>query len=600
MIKRLFFVFLDLLVVAALASLVAVPAVGQLVEKPDLQGQSASRTMVTTPGATVARSLAERFGETLNAADYGAKPSNPDNTAAINAAAAALSSGASRGGCVNLNKGIYSVSGTITLPSGVSLCGSGNQIWNPSTRLLGTGASGQILIDIGNGSDNPHYNVVQDLAIDFTNPQTSGAVIRVRNGVRIVLQRLTFIKNYYDGIVLSGDTTQPSSNSYDYRLSDIRMQNFTSTVRRGVWVGAPRNGNPSTVINLTLENITTSGIVDGVYLQNVGGVQGCMGCELAGGSRGLVIAPGDNETVDGGLLTGGFLDGNNLAGLAIAPTGSGGCVPYTSNTAPLCGRVSQLSFVNLRPAFTLNGPGALLDSSGGGLITGINFIGLEAGLNAQEGLRITGSRTKYINLAASKISYNNTSNTGKSGVYIGPGVTNFTSNGGCVSTCSTQHPLQANYQTYGFEIASGASNYIIQGMDLTNNVSGAFSNSAGNSNQSLFNNLGASSSTLQAPFYVVDRTTGTVSLVVDGALNTTAGAAISLQGDGVTTPSKVIRAHQGELQVVNSAYNSVIARVSDVGKLTLGAGITAVLPASCSGQPTGTLWNDTGTVKVCP
>ena len=474
--------------------LVAGTAAAQLVEKPPLQLQDVTRALVRIFGGTVDRPLSERFADTLNAADFGAKPSNTDNTTAINAAVAALSAGATRGGCVVLNKGIFAVSGTITLPSGVSLCGSGNQIWEPGTRLNGTGASGQILIDIGNGSDNPHYNVVQDLAIDFANPQSAGVAVRVRNGVRITLQRLTFIKNYYDGIALSGDTTQPSTNSYDYRLSDIRMQNFTSTVRRGIWVGAPRNGNPSTVINLTLENITTSGIVDGVYLQNVGGVQGCAGCELAGGSRGLVIAPGDNETVDGVLWQGSFLDGNNLNGLAIVPTGSGGCVPYTSNTAPLCGRASQMSFINARPAFTLNGPGALLDSSGGGLVTGINFIGLESGLNAQEGLKVTGSRTKYINLVGSKISYNNTSNAGKAGVYIGAGVTNVTSNGGCVSTCSTQHPLTVNRQAYGFEIASGASNYIIQGMDLTNNVSGAISNTSTNLAWSLLNNLGTGES----------------------------------------------------------------------------------------------------------
>lgn len=483
-------------VLIVFALLLAGTAAAQLVEKPPLQLQDVSRALARIFGGTVDRPLSERFADTLNAADFGAKPSNLDNTTAINNAIAALSAGTTRGGCVVLNKGIFSVSGTITLPSGVSLCGSGNQIWEPGTRLLGTGASGQVLIDIGNGSDNPHFNVVQDLAIDFTNPQSAGAVIRVRNGVRITLKRLTLIKNYFDGIVLSGDTTTPSGNSYEYILSDIQMQNFTSTARRGIWVGAPRGGNPSTVINLSMDNIKTSGVTDGVYLQNVGGVQGCIGCEFAGGSRGLVIAPGDNETVDGVLWQGSFLDGNNLNGMAIVPTGSGGCVPYTSNTTPLCGRASQMSFINARPAFTLSGPGALLDSSGGGLITGINFIGLEAGLNAQEGLKILGSRTKYINLVGSKISYNNVSNTAKSGVYIGAGVANFTSNGGCASTCATQHPLTINHQTYGFEIASGASNYIIQGMDLTNNVSGAISNTSTNLAWSIFNNLGTGESIL--------------------------------------------------------------------------------------------------------
>lgn len=603
MIKRLFFVFLDLLVVLALASLVAVPAVAQLVEKPDLQGQNASRAMVTTLGSTVARSLAERFADTVNAADFGAKPTNSDNTAAFNAAVAAMK--LKGGGCVKINQGWYQVAGTITLPDGVGLCGHGNTVYAIGTQLLGTGPSGQVLIDIGTGSDNPMNNVVQDITISFNLPQSAGAGIRVRNAVAPLLQRLTFYTNWYEAIVLSGTVPSPGISSRDYYLREIIMYG-SPTGHRGVWVGAPQGGQPSSVINLVMEDVTVGGVnpgstVDAFYLQNVGGVQ-VFGGETRAVGRGLVIAPGDNETVDGVLWSGTYFDGSlGGAGIAIVPTGSPGCNPYAHPTKlPLCGRASQIQMVNARPSYALGGVGMLFDSSGGGTINGFFGANVNAGLNFAEGIKIVGSNTKQIHFANSSISYNNVSNTGKSGVYIGNGVSHVTFNGGCASTCSTQHQATVNYQTYGIEIAAGASDYIIQGMDLTNNVTGAVSNSGDNLRWSIFNNLGIAESIMSGRVRIYDRGTADYSVIVDGINNPSGGAAIRLEGDGASTPSKTIRAHQGELQITNSALSAVIAKISDSGKLTLSAGITTVLPTTCSGQPTGTLWNDTGTVKVCP
>jgi hypothetical protein len=210
------------------------------------------------------------------------------------------------------------------------------------------------------------------------------------------------------------------------------------------------------------------------------------------------------------------------------PTGSGGCNPYTHPTnLPLCGRASQGQFVNARPSYTLDGVGLLMDSSGGGVINGYTFANLNAGLNDEEGVKILGSNTKQIHFTNLQASYNNTGNTGKSGVYIGTGPTNITFNGGCVSTCSTQNPLTVNRQTYGFDIAVNMYALIIQGMDLTNNVSGAINIGAGATGTSLFNNSGYANNHL-------------------------------------------------------------------AGNLAMA------WPTSCGSNPTGTLWNDSGTIKVCP
>lgn len=569
-------------------------ALAQLVEKLDLQGQMTSRSVVTATGTTTSRSLADRFADSVNAADFGAKTSIADNTAAINAAAMALSARGTKGACIKFGEGTYRVAGTITLPSSVSLCGIQKAKTDSGaigTLLWGTGSNGQILIDIGNGSDNPNFNMVKDITIGFANTQSLGAGVRVRNGHNITLRDLVFGLNVHDSIVLMGGPGQ-----YNYFLSDIEIL----AGRRGVWVGAPVSGKSALVQNVTLRNVSVGNVSDaGFYLQNVGGLQGCIGCETLSTARGLVIAPGNNEKVEGILWHGGFLDHNTNGGLVIAPTGSA-CTMWTSNALPLCGMASQISFVNVRPSYSVGSMGVLIDSTGGGLVKGISFTNLEAGLNYAEGVKILGSNTSQIHFVNPRISYNNVGNADKSGLYVGSGVTGVSVVGGCASTCSQQHPDTVNRQTYGLQFASGASYWTVMGVNLTSNVAGPISYDTNEVNKSILGNIGVGDQIAQGPFRVIDTTTGNAGLVVDGTLNTMSGGSIWLRGDGVSTPNKWIRAHQGEVQIVNDASSAIIARISDAGKLTLKGGITASIPTSCSGQPPGTFWNDGGTVKVCP
>lgn len=53
------------------------------------------------------------------------------------------------------------------------------------------------------------------------------------------------------------------------------------------------------------------------------------------------------------------------------------------------------------------------------------------------------------------------------------------------------------------------------------------------------------------------------------------GANIQLNGNGSTTPNKTIRANGGNLQVVNSAYSTVVLTLTDAGALTVNSSITA-------------------------
>lgn len=564
---------------------------------PYAVGLTGSAVTATTTGGTIPRTLADHFADSINAADFGASPSNPDNTAAINLAASTLSASGTKGGCVRLNASRYDVSGTITLPSGVSLCGSqkAKDASAPpiGTLIWGTGSSGQILIDVGNGSDNPNFNMVKDLTIGFANAQSAGAGIRVRNGHNITLRDLVFGLNVYDSIVLMGGPGQ-----YNYFVENIEIL----AGRRGIWVGAPVGGVATPVLNVTFKNVSVAGLTgECFYLQNVGGLQASGGNESLRCNRGLVLAPGNNEKVDGILWYGAFLDTSTNENLLIAPTGSG-CTMWTSNTSPLCGLVSQVLFVGARPSASVTKAGVVLDSTGGGLIDGAQFIGVESGLNAEEGFKAIGSNTRNISLTSPKIAQNNISNAGKAGIYVGAGVTNVNIVGGCSGYCAKIVPhLSSSGTTYGVQFAAGASYWSVIGVNLSGNATGAISYDVNEVNRTILGNIGTTAGqVVQAPMSITDTTSGNNGLTVDGTFNTNAGGSIWLRGDGVTTPNKWVRAHQGELQIVNNAFGGYVARFTDAGKLILSAGLSAVWPTSCTGQPAGSAWNDSGTLKVCP
>jgi hypothetical protein len=65
--------------------------------------------------------------------------------------------------------------------------------------------------------------------------------------------------------------------------------------------------------------------------------------------------------------------------------------------------------------------------------------------------------------------------------------------------------------------------------------------------------------------------TGTVT-ITDTSAN---GGNLKITGDGGTTPSKYIRVHSGNLEIVNSAYGAIIATLTDAGALSVVAGLSA-------------------------
>lgn len=97
-------------------------------------------------------------------------------------------------------------------------------------------------------------------------------------------------------------------------------------------------------------------------------------------------------------------------------------------------------------------------------------------------------------------------------------------------------------------------------------------------NGALTVNGGLAASTLQAT-----TAAGASGVVINGAANTTAGAQISLLGNGATTPNKYIRVLNGNFEVLNSAYSTVLLSIADSGAVTVTSSVTAITLNSTAG-----------------
>jgi hypothetical protein len=78
---------------------------------------------------------------------------------------------------------------------------------------------------------------------------------------------------------------------------------------------------------------------------------------------------------------------------------------------------------------------------------------------------------------------------------------------------------------------------------------------------------------IQGPVGITDVTAASLSqFTIDGHLNSTIGARVTLTGNGATTPSKHIRVFGGTLQVLNNAATTALLSVTDTGVQVSPAG----------------------------
>jgi hypothetical protein len=112
-----------------------------------LSGNASSATALAT-GSTAARSLANRFGDVVNAKDFGAIGDGvADDTAAIQAAIDVQK------GPVFLPNGIYLVSSEIVIKDGTGIIGE-NPFWKRRTGYVYTGDKNTVIKYVGAGGTN--------------------------------------------------------------------------------------------------------------------------------------------------------------------------------------------------------------------------------------------------------------------------------------------------------------------------------------------------------------------------------------------------------------------------------------------------------------
>jgi hypothetical protein len=122
-----------------------------------------------------------------------------------------------------------------------------------------------------------------------------------------------------------------------------------------------------------------------------------------------------------------------------------------------------------------------------------------------------------------------------------------------------------------------------------------FGNAAAITKMQLINPTYAGTSTSQLPNYLTSASVGSgtaLSLGSSGSHATLAvtdtgssGANISLNGNGGTTPNKYIRAQNGQFQILNNAYSTVVVAVSDAGRIAPSDGV-ALPVTTVAGLPT--------------
>lgn len=225
---------------------------------------------VLASGTSTARPPADRFAETANVRDFGAKgDGTTDDTAAIQAAVNSTLTGlppffspvsASNGGKVFLPAGSYKVTAPIALKRGVSICGASKE----SSRLLNFG-TGSVLVYADNGRDIPDEVTVRDLAIiqDSGTVALSGAGIDVGPGPAAV-QAVTM---HVQRVLVNG-------TFYGIRLQagigcSVRDSIVERTENHGIYIqfgGASPTGTTSTTLQNNYTVLSKAG--DGVRIES--------------------------------------------------------------------------------------------------------------------------------------------------------------------------------------------------------------------------------------------------------------------------------------------------------------------------------------------
>ncbi|WP_256722034.1 glycoside hydrolase family 55 protein, partial [Burkholderia pseudomallei] len=397
---------------------------------------------------SVARSLRDKVADVINAADFGVKcDGSTDDTAAYNHAisyAAAVTPSIvkrpnSLTGCV--------ISGTINLPSGVTLDGSpgesggfiaGANNLNPMIHATGNGAAiRNLYINAGAAGTN-----------------TSGTMIAIDNVVGAIVDNV-YIQSPFIGLDVNGNQTL---------VTQTIVNNICGSGSVGLRIGNATTFAASTDVRLrgvTTISCTSTPEDAGMLILDGGGTI-IESSDNLFAKVGTKIFPGTNQRVLWTSFSNTYVgDTNSQYGLVVDTNASGTQVFGTQCTS--CWTSS---------ATTAN---ILIQNTGGGSVAALHFLGLRNYNSAGNGATINAGSD--ITFDASHFCGNG---TGSSNIFFGGTVVGFAfrnseSGASCGMSSFTSTPI------YGILFGATVSNVVLTGNDLsgpTNAIGGA---PAGNS-----------------------------------------------------------------------------------------------------------------------
>ncbi len=432
----------------ALGSLLKTGAVG-------LGGILAFPAASATGGATKADFESDRV---LNAKSLGAKGDGvTDDTGTIAACISAC--GRAGGGTVYFPPGRYVITATLPInDSHVCIQGSG---WG-NTVFVPRMPAGDVFV-FGDKSHAPARNKMADFSIRPPSPMASGALIHVQNGNGLILSDFE-IDGGFVGLSIDDLSLQSGVHVRDFIIVNTR--------NAAVLIGqdSPPPYQPNEIF---LTNGTISQCRIGLALVYVDGLYASAVSIYKSAHAGVCFGPTEKTVVSGSFFV------NCITDSTVSGDGW-----YFHGR----GVVSNIAMDNCFTSFN-HGNGLSIQPG-----TRVNGLQIRGGIYQgcdHSGIIVNSTDAKNILIQGAQVGFNGKAAGNQySGIYLAPGVGDFTIDGCTIGAVGTFVCVAENAQAWGIVVAEGSSDrYIISNNRAVGNLAGGVRDGGTGKNKTVSGNI---------------------------------------------------------------------------------------------------------------
>ncbi|WP_107313015.1 hypothetical protein [Burkholderia metallica] len=451
-------------------------------------------------GATgsVARTVAKKLGDRINAADFGVVcDGSTDDAANLNKAL--TYAGTVTPSFVMLPNTTTNcmVGSTVTVPTGVTLWGNGGESAGLSAKVLNLNP---MISLAGNGSSLREMYVRADAA----GTNASGVVVQMPNAIGQIVDHV-YVQGGCTGIDINGN--QPI-------VSNSIINGTAGTGCHGMVVGRLTTGATTTdarIDKVTVAASQSSPPDDDLLILDVGGLL-VTTSDMLFAKVGTHINPGTNQAVLWATMTGTYAGDTNVNNA------------FLIDTAAASANVQGMECMNcwMASAQAAGATNLVVQNTGGGGLAGLHWTGARIYNAAQNGVSINAGTN--VSFDASRWCGNGRTATG-SNVFFNTNVSNWAVRDSTVgSTCDG---FTSSSIANGILMGGGNSEVVITGNDftgaMTNQVAGTpIGNSVVANNTFLSNSINtiASAATINPGAFDTTAVSGTATIsTINGAWN---------------------------------------------------------------------------------